>query len=168
MTTNTASLDGTQTDQERHGTWEEITRKSSKKRYEGNIYLKNKGSLNSNDRLVVTSNQYAALGTDNLTPCNEDEMHTIYSKRIPSRKETQDEETQHRIIDCPAVDATQTNFAMRNKAKHNLYNQYLVHQKLNPENEETHYIPTIINSQILEKEESTINPQMTKQQRKMN
>ena len=124
MTTNTASLDGTQTDQERHGTWEEMTCKSSKKRYEGNIYLKNKGSLNSNDRLVVTSNRHAALGTDNLTPRNEDETHTIYSNRIPSRKETQDEETQHRIIDCPAVDATQTNLAIRNEAKHNLYNQY--------------------------------------------
>ena len=31
VTTNTASLDGTQTDQERHGTWEEMTCKSSKK-----------------------------------------------------------------------------------------------------------------------------------------
>ena len=39
---------------------------------------------------------------------------------------------------------------------------------LNLENKETHYIPTIINSRILEKEESTINPQRTKQQRKMN
>ncbi len=29
--TNTASLDGTQPDQERHGTWEEMTHKSSKK-----------------------------------------------------------------------------------------------------------------------------------------
>ena len=28
VTTDTASLDGTQTDQERHGTWEEMTRKS--------------------------------------------------------------------------------------------------------------------------------------------
>ena len=92
--TDIASLDGTQTDQERHGTWEEMTRKSSKKRYEGNIYLKNKGSLNSNDWLVVTSNWYAAFGTGNLTPRNEDETHTIYSKRILSRKETQDEETQ--------------------------------------------------------------------------
>ena len=28
VTTDTASLDGTQTDQERHGTWEEMTRNS--------------------------------------------------------------------------------------------------------------------------------------------
>ena len=31
MMTDTASLDGTQPNQERHGTWEEMTRKSSKK-----------------------------------------------------------------------------------------------------------------------------------------
>jgi glutaredoxin-related protein len=34
LTTKTASLDGTQTDQEIHGTWEEMTRKSSMERYE--------------------------------------------------------------------------------------------------------------------------------------
>ena len=105
--------------------------------YEGNIYLKNKVSLNSNERLVVTSNRYAAFSTDNHTPRNEDEMHTIYRKRIPSRKETQDEETQRRITDCPAVDATQNNLAIRNKAKHN---QYPAHQKLKPEKSTVHQL----------------------------
>jgi archaellum component FlaG (FlaF/FlaG flagellin family) len=65
-----------------------------------------------------------ALGTDNLTLRNEDGTQTIYIKKIPSRKETQDEQTQHRIINCPVVDETQTNLVMRNKDKHNLYNQY--------------------------------------------
>jgi hypothetical protein len=136
-------------------------KKKKKKRYEGNICQKNKGSLNSKERLIVTSNRYAALGADNLTLCNEDGTHSIYCKNIPSRKETQVDELKHRIINCPVVDATQPNLVMMNKDKHNLYNQY-------PDNVEAHHIPTIINGQILEKEGSTINLQGTKQQRKSN
>jgi len=146
-----------------------IAKKSTKTRPEGNMKSKD-NELVITKEVIRTANRFAALATNSNTTSNEYGMKPA-CENLPNLPSATDNEQKKEVksmeLVCSNIVDLHEGLHVNSKARLNLKNYSATQQHSYTKKKEAHFIPTIINGQIINKETSRNIKQKPSHQQKL-